>query len=76
MLKYTQKEAIILVTVRRKAQESNDNLINRFRNLVNDSGILLDMRNRDRHVKDAEKRKEKKKERERLIKQRERKNKR
>lgn len=47
-----------MVVVTKKKGESDDKLISRFRKKVLTSGILMEYRERERHKKDSEKRKE------------------
>ena len=49
-----------MVVVKKQAGESDDKLIARFRKKVAFEGILLDLRDRERYKKPAERRKEKK----------------
>ena len=49
-----------MVVVKAKPGESPDRLIARFRKRVIQSGLLLEMRERERHKTDSERRKEKK----------------
>lgn len=49
-----------MVMVKAKPGESADKLIMRFRKRVLQSGLLLELRDRERHVTDAERRKLKK----------------
>lgn len=48
---------ILMVQVKAKPGESMDKLILRFRKKVLQSGILLELRDRERHKTEAEKRK-------------------
>jgi len=47
-----------VVVVTKKKGESDDRLISRFRKKVLSSGILVEFRERERHKKNSEKRKE------------------
>jgi len=49
-----------MVVVKKKKGESDDGLINRFRKKVLNSGLLYEMRDKERHQKESEKRKERK----------------
>ena len=49
-----------MVVVKKKKGESDDGLINRFRKKVLNSGLLYEMRDKERHKKESEKRKERK----------------
>lgn len=49
-----------MLSVKRKPGESMDTLIYRFRKKVIDSGILMDYRDKTRHKKKSERRKERK----------------
>ena len=49
-----------MVVVKKKRGESEDKLIARFRKIVLDEGIMDEVRERERHKKASEKRKEKK----------------
>ena len=49
-----------MFAVKKKRGESEDRLIARFRKRVLNEGILLELRDRDRYKKPAERRKEKK----------------
>ncbi len=48
-----------MVVVKKQKGESDDHLINRFRKKVIDENIIIDFRDRARHKKKAELRKEK-----------------
>lgn len=48
-----------MVIVKKQKGESDDHLIIRFRKQVQDSGLLDEVRDRVRHKKESEKRKEK-----------------
>lgn len=47
----------MMVIVKKKKDESDERLISRFKKKVLNSGILYEVRDRERHVKDSEKRK-------------------
>lgn len=49
-----------MISVKKKKGESDDRLISRFRKKIIDSGVLLELRDRERHKKDSERRKERK----------------
>ena len=49
-----------MVVVKAKPGESSDRLISRFRKRVLQSGLLLELRDRERHKTDSERRKERK----------------
>ena len=49
-----------MVVVKRQKGESDDKLINRFKKKVLNSGILFEIRDKERHTKESEKRKERK----------------
>jgi ribosomal protein S21 len=49
-----------MVVVTKKKGESDDRLISRFRKKVLTSGILLEVKDKERYKKDSERRKEKK----------------
>jgi len=49
-----------MVFVKKQKGESDDRLIARFRKKVITSGVLLEYRDRERHKKDSERRKEQK----------------
>lgn len=49
-----------MVVVRRQKGESDDRLIARFRKKIISEKLLIELRDRERHKSDAEKRKEKK----------------
>ena len=49
-----------MVVVKRKKGESDDKLINRFKKKVLNSGILFEIREKERYTKESEKRKERK----------------
>lgn len=57
-----------MVAVTKQKGESEDKLIARFKKMVMDSGILDEARKKQRHITEAEKRKEAKKKRAQLIK--------
>ncbi len=50
-----------MVVVTKQKGESEDKLIARFKKLVLDSGIIEEAKKRQRHITDAEKRKEREK---------------
>lgn len=49
-----------MVVVKKKKGESENRLISRFRKKVVNEGLLIELRDRERHTKESEKRKEKK----------------
>lgn len=56
--------------VRKEPGDSEEKLIARFRKKVLESGILLELKNRERYIKPSRKRYEREKERAKLVRRR------
>lgn len=56
-----------MIVVKRQKGDNNQNMISEFKKKVLEEGILIELRNRSRHVSESEKRKIKKSEKSHRI---------